>query len=134
MQNLALKEIDYRLHRQQEIAKPRKQTIFEIILSNGNLPPAEKAFDRISHEGVVTIAAGGETTARALTMATYFVLSAKGTVLTKLQEELKNIMPDLSSTPPLKDLERLPWLVSIIQAAAPLTQWFTYWRFSDSNN
>lgn len=88
-----------------------KPNVFEMILANENIPPSDKVYNRISHEGVVTIAAGGETTARALTVATYFVLSHKDSVLAKLKAELGSAMPTTDSKPSIKDLERLPWLV-----------------------
>ncbi|KAI2465613.1 putative flavonoid 3-hydroxylase [Annulohypoxylon bovei var. microspora] len=92
-----------------------RRDIFQTILRNENLPTTEKAFDRISHEGVVTIAAGGETTARALTIATYFLLAEKNTILPMLQEEIEAVMPSPSSRPSIQELERLPWLTAVIK-------------------
>lgn len=114
MKTLAQMVIKSHVNDQGNDQKPQKEhNIFEMILSNDNLPPREKAFDRISHEGVVLVAAGGETTARALTIATFFILTHKDTVLPRLDEEIRQVMPTESSRPPVKALERLPWLVSL---------------------
>ncbi|KAI0543191.1 putative cytochrome P450 [Xylaria digitata] len=100
--------------------KPKNKSIgstnvFRMILSNEQIPPSEKVANRMSHEGVVAIAAGGETTARALTIALFYVLSDKGTIQEKLKTELEQAMPDPYSQPSLKELESLPWLSAIIK-------------------
>lgn len=95
--------------------KSKKRNIFRTILGNPSLPDIEKVYDRISHEGVVAIAAGGETTGRALATATFFILEKRDTVLPRLVEEIKAVMPELDSRPSIRDLERLPLLVSSIQ-------------------
>ena len=43
--------------------------VFRTLLQHTGLPPHEKRFDRISHEAVTLLAAGGETTASALMTA-----------------------------------------------------------------
>ncbi|KAI0405460.1 putative cytochrome P450 [Xylaria palmicola] len=91
------------------------QNVFRMVLSSDQLPPSEKAANRMSHEGVVMIAAGGETTARGMTIALYNILSNKDTVLPKLLQELELVMPDPHSQPTLKELESLPWLSAIIK-------------------
>lgn len=94
--------------------KSKNQNIFQLVLSgNNNLPPFEKVYDRMSHEGVVSIAAGGETTARAMTIATFFLLSNLE-ILRHVEHELQAVMPDPSFRPALHELERLPWLVSCL--------------------
>jgi cytochrome P450 len=60
----------------------------------------------------VAIVAGGETTGRALTIATYHILANRETVLPRLMEELHEVMPEPGTRAPLKQLENLPWLVS----------------------
>lgn len=89
-----------------------KRNIFRTILANPTLPDAEKDYDRISHEGVVAIAAGGETTGRALATATFFILEARETVLPRLMQELETVMPEPDMRPSIRNLERLPLLVS----------------------
>ncbi|KAI1743354.1 putative cytochrome P450 [Xylaria scruposa] len=100
-------------HTKDELVSP--SNVFRMVLSNEQLPPAEKVANRISHEGVVAVAAGGETTARALATALYYILSNRDTVQDKLQKELEQVMPDPYSQPTLKELESLPWLSAIIK-------------------
>ncbi|KAI1505577.1 putative flavonoid 3-hydroxylase [Biscogniauxia marginata] len=99
--------------------------IFQTILSNNNIPLSEKASDRMSQEAFVSLSAGGETLARTMATATYFLLSNKNTVLLRLEEELKTVMPNPSSRPPLKELERLPWLTAVIKESLRIMALFT---------
>ncbi|KAH9885949.1 putative flavonoid 3-hydroxylase [Xylariomycetidae sp. FL2044] len=92
----------------------KNPTVFDLILSNENLPLSEKAFDRVSQEAVLCVAAGGETTARSLTTATYYLLSHPA-ALARLREELLAVMPDADSRPPLSRLEQLEWLTAVIK-------------------
>ena len=96
-----------------------KRNIFRTILADRTLPDIEKVYDRISHEGVVAIAAGGETTSRALATATFFVLEKRDTLLTPLIEEIMTVMPEPDSRPSIRELERLPLLVSLSYAKFP---------------
>lgn len=90
----------------------RRFDLFDTILSTKSLPESEKAYDRIAQEGFVAIVAGGETTGRALTVATYHILANSETVLPRLMDELYEVMPEPGSRPSLKELENMPWLVS----------------------
>jgi hypothetical protein len=85
--------------------------IFRAVLLNDGLPPHEKVYNRISHEAVTIMAAGGETTTSVLMMATYFILSGKETILQRLREEIESLMSSGDSRPSVAELERLPWLV-----------------------
>ena len=86
--------------------------LFEHILSNKFLPAKEKEYVRIAQEGFVVLVAGGETTARVLTTATYHVLANRETVLQRLKDELTVTMRDPDTQVDLRTLEQLPWLVS----------------------
>ena len=97
-----------------------KRNIFRTILADPTLPDAEKVYDRISHEGVVAIAAGGETTSRALATATFFVLEKRDTLLPPLLEEIMSVMPEPDSRPSIRELERLPLLVSHLTRNVPI--------------
>lgn len=57
------------------------------------------------------MAAGRETTARTLTVATFHLL-ANQDVTARLKNELKSVMPEPESQVELRILEQLPWLVS----------------------
>ncbi|KAI1260649.1 cytochrome P450 [Xylariaceae sp. FL1019] len=95
--------------------------LFRTVLQNHGLPAPEKAFNRISHEGVTIIAAGGETTASAFMAAMYFICSDKQNILPKLLMEIHSVMPTLDSQPSVAELERLPWLTAVIRETLRLT-------------
>lgn len=84
--------------------------IFHGILSNVEIPAEEKKPRRITQEGFLVMAAGGETTARVLTTGTFHLLANKDMVV-RLKAELRSIMPEPTSKVHLKTLEQLPWLV-----------------------
>ena len=98
----------------------RRLDIFRTILAS-KLPEAEKQQERMAQEGFVVIAAGGETTSRVLTNATYYVLANKQSVLPRLQEELNSIMPTKGTKPDLDSLEELQWLTAIIKESLRIT-------------
>lgn len=87
--------------------------IFRSILTNKNLSQKEKTPDRITQEGFVVLVAGGETTARVLTTATYHLLANIDTALLPLKIELAGVMEQYDTKVPVKVLEQLPWLVSV---------------------
>lgn len=88
----------------------RSPTIYHEILSS-NLPEEEKHLNRLAQEAFTLVVAGGETTARTLTVATYYTLATEG-VLPRLRAELEETMPDPCVVVEAKVLEGLPWLVS----------------------
>ncbi|KAI1116506.1 cytochrome P450 [Nemania sp. NC0429] len=97
---------------------PREKfAVFRTLLQNDGLPPHEKIYDRISHEGVTVLAAGGETGSATLMMATYFILSDKGDILARLREEVGPLMSNGVSRPSVAELERLPWLTAVVKEA-----------------
>lgn len=93
--------------------KDKRQSIFLNILTNKKLDDCEKQYGRLAQEAFVALVAGGETTARALTVATYHILANHERVLPRLQEELQMVMPERDTQAHMVELERLPWLVSI---------------------
>lgn len=56
--------------------------------------------------------AGGETTAKTISILMYFLIKTRGKFLRRLREELEVVMPDAWTRPSLKELENLPLLVS----------------------
>jgi cytochrome P450 len=81
-------------------------------IDESNLPPQEKSVRRLAHEAVVVIAAGSETTSKALTWSMFYILSNEH-VLQKLLEEIMQIMPDASKLPSTKDIENSPYIVCL---------------------
>lgn len=90
--------------------KSSKETMFT-SLANPTLPPEERTLARLEDEGFVVLAAGTETTAYALSV-TLFHLLDNPEILSKLYDEVKTVMPETSTRPPLSALENLPLLVS----------------------
>lgn len=101
----------------EETAPPHN--LFKSILESESLPQVEKRKKRIAQEAFVIMAAGGETTGRVLTTATYFLLANKHTILARLREELATVMVNPSSRPDLRVIEKLPWLVSLNSELIP---------------
>ncbi|MCJ1438985.1 hypothetical protein MMC27_008375 [Xylographa pallens] len=91
----------------------RSPTIYHEVL-NSKLPAEEKRLDRLAQEAFTLVVAGGETTARTMTVATYYILATEG-VLPRLRTELEEIMPDPHSTIEANRLEKLPWLTAVIK-------------------
>ncbi|PCH05418.1 Cytochrome P450 [Penicillium occitanis (nom. inval.)] len=85
-------------------------TFFHDVL-NSNLPPEEKSAERLAQEIQVVIGAGGETVAKALSWITYYLLENPKT-LEKLKAELNEKDPDQTAS--LADLEKLPYLTSVM--------------------
>lgn len=87
-----------------------RHNIFHTLLKR-SLPPSEKTSKRLGQEGFVAIAAGGETCARMMTNALYYILTNRERVMSTLMAELKSVMPMPDDVPELRCLEQLPYLV-----------------------
>lgn len=93
--------------------KAGHRTIFHELINSEILPPQEKQTFRVIQEAGAMVGAGGESTTQVLTALTY-ALVANPDKLKKLREELRTVMPHSdSAVPTLKQLEKLPYLVSI---------------------
>lgn len=71
----------------------------------------EKTVGRLSQEITVIITAGSDSVARILQNA-MFHLVVNPEVLARLRTEIIQVMPEIYSTPSVKTLKELPWLVS----------------------
>jgi cytochrome P450 len=84
------------------------------LLRDSDLPPQEKAPDRLWETATVFNVAGSETTARALALIVFYLLESTED-LNRLQEELKKAFPDgWNIDIPTIELEKLPFMVSSI--------------------
>lgn len=81
-------------------------------LIDSHVPPAERSVSRLVDEGTAILLAGTETTARALSIAMFYLLDQKE-CLTKLRQELIALPAHEINWFPLSLLEPLPYLVSI---------------------
>jgi cytochrome P450 len=104
-----------------EYADEKPKTVFHGIMQS-NIPDSEKTIERLSDEAFVLIVAGGETTARVLTVIMAHLLQNRQLFM-RLREELDDTMvQNLLST---RTLENIPLMKAVIQEgvriAAPVT-------------
>ncbi|KAL4936174.1 hypothetical protein BDV06DRAFT_233669 [Aspergillus oleicola] len=88
-------------------------------LTDPNLPPNERTKQRLEDECIIVLGAGTETTARTLTIAAFY-LAEDQTLLHKLRDELKQVLPTVMSTCTWPELEKLPYLSAVISEALRL--------------
>ncbi|OBT66703.1 hypothetical protein VE03_03886 [Pseudogymnoascus sp. 23342-1-I1] len=94
-------------------------TIFQELLSS-KLPPSEKTLRRLAQDGGAVVGAGTVTTAWAISVAMFYLLSQPET-LKSLKDEIREHFPDADATPSLAQLEQLPYLSATIQEALRLS-------------
>ena len=94
-------------------------TIFHELI-NSDIPAGERSLSRLIDEGITLIGAGTVTTAHFLSTTAYHIL-ANTEVLQRLQKELREAMPEVSSQIPLVRLEHLPYLTAVIKEGLRLT-------------
>jgi cytochrome P450 len=85
-------------------------TIFQAVLDS-DLPDEEKTADRLQDEGQTLVGAGSETTAKTLSIITFYLLQDK-TQLQKLRDELASVPLKPEGGSLLSHLEGLPYLVN----------------------
>ncbi|GAW20126.1 hypothetical protein ANO14919_096220 [Xylariales sp. No.14919] len=95
------------------------KTVFNELI-NSDLPPEEKALERLKHEAASIVAGGIETTATALAKASFFILD-NPQIKAKLAAELATVFPDPCCTPPLATLEALPYLGGVVNEVLRMT-------------
>ena len=95
-----------------------KTIFYEII--NSDLPEKEKSDARLAQDGQVVVIAGTLTTAWALCVAIFYLLSQPGTLKT-LKDELQTVLKGPSSTSTLAALEQLPYLTGCVQECIRLS-------------
>jgi cytochrome P450 len=87
-------------------------TVFDSILDS-DLPRHEKETERLWQEAQVICIAGTETTAWALSVITFYLLSDPA-VMRSLREELESAIPHPSDRLEIKELEKLQYLVCLL--------------------
>ncbi|KAL8866610.1 MAG: hypothetical protein Q9174_006198 [Haloplaca sp. 1 TL-2023] len=91
-----------------------RRTIFHDIIDNDQIRPEEKTQGRLLSEGFSLLGGGTATVALTLSVISYHVI-ANPQILQKLQDELAQASPKMSSPPTWSQLEQLPYLGAIIQ-------------------
>ncbi|OKL59413.1 hypothetical protein UA08_05083 [Talaromyces atroroseus] len=86
-------------------------TIFQALLDS-DLSPEEKNADRLQDEAQTLVGAGSETTAKVLSIVTFYLLRNKE-MLERLRQELSTVGLD-SDKSPLSQIEQLPYLNAVI--------------------
>ncbi|KAF2868115.1 cytochrome P450 [Massariosphaeria phaeospora] len=100
------------------------KTIFHSILASKHLPPTDKTQQRLEDEAQIIIGGGVETTAFALTIASFHIIHTPR-IYARLHADLVAAFPNSSSTSSsaldLYALEQLPYLKACIMEAARLS-------------
>ncbi|KAE8153110.1 cytochrome P450 [Aspergillus avenaceus] len=96
----------------------KHSTIYDQMM-DPSVPAQERSLQRLQDEGTVLLAAGTETTTRALAMAMFY-LTRDHETRTRLRDELKGIMPTSSSTTTWSELEQLPYMTGVVNEALRL--------------
>lgn len=89
------------------------KTVFTTLMDS-DLPPEELSLTRLQHEAISIIGAGIETTKRALSVASFYILDNPA-ILARLCEELISAIPNPETPPPLEVYEKLPYLSACIE-------------------
>ena len=92
--------------------------IFHEILQS-NLPESDKTVSHLRDESLTLVGAGTITSAWILSVATYHLIS-NPRILFKLKSELKSAIPKADTSVPIAVLEKLPYLVAVVQEALRL--------------
>ncbi|KAF2664438.1 putative cytochrome P450 [Microthyrium microscopicum] len=108
----------------QEEKRKIEPSIFSSLLESDIVPAYEKNEAHLVDEGTTIVAAGVETTAKALATTVFYVLTTPS-VLTKLREELETVMPNRSSKPSWMQLQQLPYLSAVISEGIRLSHGVT---------
>ncbi|KAL8832932.1 MAG: hypothetical protein Q9170_004660, partial [Blastenia crenularia] len=95
-------------------------TIFYEIIHSKDLPPSEKTPKRLEGEAAAVLGAGAVTTAWTLTVAMYH-LTVNQDKLARLKEEILSISRQSNEPPKLQQLEKLPFLTSVIMESLRLS-------------
>ncbi|KAI9036290.1 uncharacterized protein KD926_002108 [Aspergillus affinis] len=89
-------------------------------LANPNIPAAERTPQRLQDEGILLLLAGTDTTAIALTTATFYVFENEQ-VLQRLRAEVQDAIPTPTSPASVPQLEKLPFLTAVIYESLRLS-------------
>ncbi|KAL2818345.1 cytochrome P450 [Aspergillus granulosus] len=87
-----------------------KESVYDSVLDNPNLPASEKTLLRLEQEGALLALAGTESPAQTLNIIFYHLL-ANPALLEKLRDELRTVPASATWT----QLEQLPYLSAVIE-------------------
>ncbi|KAE8153238.1 cytochrome P450 [Aspergillus avenaceus] len=95
------------------------KTIFDYICDPA-IPPEERSLARVKDEAFIFLLAGTESTARVLTTGAFWIYRDRS-LLQKVRDELKPIMPEPTTRVPLTQLEKLPYLTALVNESLRLS-------------
>ncbi|MCJ1345383.1 hypothetical protein MMC31_003590 [Peltigera leucophlebia] len=104
---------------QKQPVETSPKIIFE-ALSDPSVPPEERSPRRLEDEGLSVMIGGSETTARALTLAAFYLYQNKPLIM-KLREELRPVMPTPTTEASWTKLEQLPYMRGVVNEAIRLS-------------
>lgn len=110
-ENELQKRIQYIFDHPDEPSEEGHTTVFRFIMDS-TLPPEEKTARRLAAEASTFVGAGTETTGRVLAV-TAFHLIVNPEKLERLRNELETVMPSVTASPTLPELEKLPYLTAV---------------------
>lgn len=90
------------------------ETIYDALLDQSSLEAKGKrapGLQELIDESILFLSAGTDTSSFTLTIAVYHILSNPD-IMQRLQQELAELKEQHGQNPPLKAIERLPYLVS----------------------
>ncbi|KUL90261.1 hypothetical protein ZTR_01954 [Talaromyces verruculosus] len=88
--------------------------IFPEIMNNEKLPAAERMLPRLTDDAKLLMVAGTDAPSQVLAITMFHILHNQS-VYRKCQGELEDNIPNPQDIPPLRVLERLPYLTAIIK-------------------
>ncbi|KAJ5682420.1 cytochrome P450 [Penicillium macrosclerotiorum] len=98
-------------------------SIFDTLV-DPTIPKEERTAGRLSDEGWIILAAGIETTGKALSMGMFHLLNDK-LLLMRLRKELSEVMPTPTSHATWAQIERLPLMSGVIKESLRLSHGVT---------
>ena len=91
-----------------------RQAMFDLPLSNPDLPPSEKELQRLTDEGTILLIAASETPAKVLSLILFHLINAPATMDT-LRAELDRTRITSGNSLGLSHLEQLPYMTAVIK-------------------
>lgn len=102
-----------------EEGKDSGKTVFGSVLQS-DLPPREKALQRLVEEGFSLFVAGTETVSWTLTVVAYHLLTQPA-ILQKVTAEVRSVIGESGDVPDWTALEKLPYLGAVIHEGLRLS-------------
>ncbi|KAK5676948.1 hypothetical protein LTS10_010712 [Elasticomyces elasticus] len=106
----------------EETASEESPNLFRAILDS-RLPEEDKNYHRIAHEGLEVLLAGSNTTSKVISRA-IFHINTDAAVKTRLQEELRRVMPDAGVVPDADTLNSSVYLNAVIKESVRIDHTF----------